>query len=72
MELKPAAAPSHIALTTAPGSGFRCDACDLLIEAQQVECRCVDRSRSSASPLRFHQWCYYALSRRVAETSSLP
>lgn len=46
-------------LTTSPGSGLPCDGCDQPIASGQVECRCAD---ASGTPLRFHQWCYYARS----------
>ena len=39
-------------LTTACGSGFRCDGCRQPITREQVECRC--------GGLRLHQWCHYA------------
>jgi hypothetical protein len=55
---------SHKALTTAPGSGLPCDECHKPIDSDQVECRCPDMNPSSATPLRFHQWCHYARSRR--------
>jgi hypothetical protein len=44
-------------LTTAPGSGFRCDGCRQPITREQVECRCGDA--------RLHQWCHYARSLRT-------
>ncbi len=53
-----------IELTTAPGSGLRCDECHQPIESEQVECRCFDMNHSSTTQLRFHQWCHYARSRR--------
>jgi len=53
-----------IELTTAPGSGLPCDECHQPIDSKQVECRCVDMNHSSTTPLRFHQWCQYARSRR--------
>jgi hypothetical protein len=54
-----------IELTTAPGSGLPCDECQKPIESNQVECRCFDSTHSSVTPLRFHQWCHYARSRRA-------
>jgi hypothetical protein len=39
-------------LTTAPGSGLRCDECGQPITTSQVECR--------AGGTRLHQWCHYA------------
>ncbi len=47
-------------LTTVPGSGLRCDACQQPIESNQVECRCAEGDRLST--VRLHQWCYYARS----------
>ena len=44
-------------LTTARGSGLPCDECHQPIEPMHVECRCA--TSEGASPLRFHQWCYY-------------
>jgi hypothetical protein len=49
-------------LTTVPGSGLRCDACQQPIERNQVECRWADGDRASSARLRLHQWCYYARS----------
>jgi hypothetical protein len=60
---KKQAAPSSLAaLTTAPGSGLRCDACREPIASSQVECRCAGADGAVA---RFHQWCYYAKSPHV-------
>ena len=64
MDAKPSEALPRVTLTTAPGSGLRCDECRLPIEPEHVECRCFDVSRSPTEPLRFHQWCHYARSRR--------
>jgi hypothetical protein len=54
-------------LTTAPGSGLKCDGCHKQIETSQVEYRCEGVNRASALPLRLHQWCYYV--RTAAATS---
>ena len=51
---------SILALSTRPGSGHLCDACQQAIEPTQVECLALDRTRASTESLRFHQWCYYA------------
>lgn len=55
------ASESLVRLTTAPGSGLRCDECHLPIEPNQVEWRCAVGDH----PLHFHQWCYYVRSRGV-------
>ena len=57
-------------LTTAPGSGLRCDACEQPIENNQVECRCAEGDRSSPVRPRLHQWCYYARSQPPAQTGT--
>jgi hypothetical protein len=46
-------------LSTGPGTGARCAACEQPIESGHVECRTVD-TRGSGEVRRFHQWCYYA------------
>jgi hypothetical protein len=51
---------SVMALSTRPGSGHRCDACQQPIESTQVECLALDRTSASTESQRFHQWCYYA------------
>jgi hypothetical protein len=57
-------------LTTVPGSGLRCDACDQPIESNQVECRCAEGDRRSPVRLRLHQWCYYARSQAQRQTGT--
>jgi len=51
---------SVLVLSTRPGSGQLCDACQQAIEPTHVECLTADRAHSSSESLRFHQWCYYA------------
>jgi hypothetical protein len=45
-------------LITVRGSGLLCDDCHQPIERTHMEWR-YDRG-DRASPLRLHQWCYYA------------
>jgi hypothetical protein len=54
------ASPSVLALSTRPGSGHICDACQQAIESSQVEYRTREESTPFAGSGRFHQWCYYA------------
>ena len=48
-------------LSTGPGTGAPCDACQQTIESGHVECRTVN-GQASGEVQRFHQWCYYARS----------
>jgi hypothetical protein len=49
-------------MTTAPGSGFQCDACHQPITSSQVECRCTGA--------RLHQWCLYMKSSQATASNT--
>jgi len=52
--------PAVVALSTRPGSGQLCDACQQPIESTQVEFRRRDKADPDSVSSCFHQWCYYA------------